>query len=226
MRAKLEERQVAETLRRGGLSLAAIARQVPVSKGTLSVWLRGIEFDEGVISPTTEHRRKWSPEAHALVIEKNERTRESEMAAAAESIGSLSDRDLLLLLAALYWGEGYKATLDEFALTNSDPIMIRLVVDIVRRLGVPDEAIKGKIIGYTDIDKSAALDWWAKESRIKQDAIRYYAYSNRASQGKYRVSRPLRFGTFTVLIHRATFARRVHGWLRGLTESAAYLHTK
>lgn len=64
----------------------------------------------------------------------------------------------MLFLAALYWGEGTKKDL---SLTNSDPDLIRIFLNIIRScLNIPNGKIRINIRIYEDMDKDKCIKFW------------------------------------------------------------------
>ena len=99
---KWRERERARQLRAESWTLLDIARELGVSKASVSVWVRDVEF-----VPKPRNRGHASHKPHPLTVKKQaemERCR----AEAAVAIGQLSERDLAMFASALYAGEGSK----------------------------------------------------------------------------------------------------------------------
>lgn len=67
---------------------------------------------------------------------------------AHELVADISTRDMLIILSSLYWAEGTKK---EFTFTNTDPIMIRVVTEGLRIIGVDFNELKMSIRIYEDM---------------------------------------------------------------------------
>lgn len=77
-----------------------------------------------------------------------------------KTIGKLSYKEKLLFLSALYWAEGTKK---DFALSNTDPDLIRVFVCLVKEiLGVNDDRFRISIRLYEDLDQNKSLSFWSK----------------------------------------------------------------
>ena len=99
---KVVERERARELRAQSWTLAAIADELGVAKGTVSVWVRDVEFEP---RPRMRGHPSQKPHPfHLARLAELERCRDE----AAEAVGSLSERDLLMFGLALYAGEGCK----------------------------------------------------------------------------------------------------------------------
>lgn len=77
---------------------------------------------------------------------------------AKKRIGKISARDRMLILAALYWGEGNKRELN---LINSDPELIRVFIACLLSIGVKPEDMRVSLRLYEDIPTRKALSFWA-----------------------------------------------------------------
>ena len=77
---------------------------------------------------------------------------------AQSRIGSISRRDRILVLSALYWGEGNKTELN---LINSDPELVRVFVTCLEEIGVRSEDLRVSLRLYEDIPKRKALLFWS-----------------------------------------------------------------
>lgn len=115
-------------MRKKGASIGDISKKFHISKSTISLWCRDIILTKFLIGKIqtkgkmksvrallrySEFKRKERIKRHAL--QKKE---------GADMIGSLSNRDILMIGLGLYWGEGYKYENSELGFTNSNPKMI------------------------------------------------------------------------------------------------------
>jgi transposase len=102
-RGKLAERQQARQLRRTGLPLAEIALRVGVSKSSVSLWVRDVEFEP---RPSVTRGRRRAPNA----LQRRKQTEiERLLSEGRTRIGRLSEREFLVAGVALYAGEGASA---------------------------------------------------------------------------------------------------------------------
>ena len=105
--AKDELRERARALRGEGCSLKQIATALGVATSSVSVWVRDLPVPvglaDGAARAAVMRGARWQ-RANA----ERERERQAVKTAAAEEVGSLTDRELLLLGAVLYWAEGSK----------------------------------------------------------------------------------------------------------------------
>jgi transposase len=104
-RGKLTEQQQARQLRRAGLPLAEIAAALGVSKSSVSLWVRDVEFAALVVRPARGRRR----EPNALQRRKQGEI-ERLLAEGRARVGRLSEREFLIAGVALYAGKGRNGT--------------------------------------------------------------------------------------------------------------------
>jgi Homeodomain-like domain len=154
-RGKLAERQQARQLRRTGLPLAEIAARLGVSRSSVSLWVRDVEFDPLPRPPRGRRRepnalqRRRQTEIDRLVEEGRER------------IGRLSEREFLVAGVALYAGEGTKRD-GAVRFANSDPRMILFFCCWLRRFFEIDESrLRVRLYLHQGLDLSATIAYWS-----------------------------------------------------------------
>ncbi|GLU46913.1 helix-turn-helix domain-containing protein [Nocardiopsis ansamitocini] len=176
-RAKPELRARALDLRRQGWSYDAIARELTVSKSSLSLWLRDLpkpekpypgpvpegramtqkEWEEHCEDPASTRRRQ--------VQQESVRKRSDDRAAAAEVVGELGKRELLIIGAAIYWCEGTKAKPwnrnYRVVFVNSDAGLIKLFLRFLAAMGVEKDRLGFTLSIHESADIGAATEFWA-----------------------------------------------------------------
>ena len=163
-RAKDAERERARQLRREGSTYDEIARQLSVSKSSVSLWTRDLPHPEpspeGLDARAAGHRRYFADRR-----EHEDRRREHELDAVAASFGPLSERDLLVGGAVAYWAEGTKRKPwrpgERVTFINSDLDMIRLFLAFLQLMDVDDERLRFRLSIHESADVEAASQFWA-----------------------------------------------------------------
>ena len=124
--AKDDTRANARVLREQGLSYNQIAAELEVSKSSVSLWVRDMPRPEPLSYQTFRERqvagvRRWWAAERQI----REARRAAACAAAADEIGQLNDREIIIAGAIAYWCEGAKnkpdRRYDRVVFTNSDP---------------------------------------------------------------------------------------------------------
>jgi hypothetical protein len=159
-RGKLAERQQARLLRATGLPLAEIASRLGVSRSSVSVWVREVEFQP--VPRVTRGRRR---EPNAL-----QRRRQAEvdrlLAEGRARIGRLTEREFLVAGVALYAGEGSKGD-GRLRFANSDPRMILFYCCWLRRFFEIDESrLRVHLYLHEGLDLAATIAYWSALTAI------------------------------------------------------------
>ena len=138
--AKTDEKIHALKLRRRGMSINAIATQLDVSKGSVSIWCRDLHLTVSQRNKLTRAQIKAGHKGRIMGAESNRRKKieniSEQEAVAIKIVGKMSSRDKLMLGIGLYWGEGVKSGASGTALVNSDPSVILFARDWFEQLGV------------------------------------------------------------------------------------------
>lgn len=116
-------RERAAVMRREGASRRTIARELDVGFSTVARWF--IEDAVPATAVVTPHG--WT-EGHLEAVRERWAHQQAEQDAHRDAIGPLSEREVLLVGAALYWAEGTKSKpwrrRHRLAFMNSDPTII------------------------------------------------------------------------------------------------------
>ncbi len=154
-RGKVVEQGRARDLRAEGWTMPEIAAELGVSKGSVSLWTRDVEFvpRRGRAAPRrrgpNKLQRAKADEIEQLLTEGRER------------IGQLSEREFLVAGAALYAGEGAKSG-GSVSLPNSDPRMIAFFCAWLRHFFEPDESrLRVRLYLHAGLDLQAANASWS-----------------------------------------------------------------
>jgi transposase len=161
--AKDDLRDKARELRLQGWTCDQIQVELGCSKSSISLWVRDLPKPER--RPASEQaklagRKRWDHELAQRDIER-QRTK----AAAAATIGTLSDRELFLLGVGLYWAEGSKDKEYDrrecVTFVNSDPEMIEVFLRRLDLLGVERGRLRFTVMIHETADVAGAEGYWA-----------------------------------------------------------------
>jgi hypothetical protein len=163
-RAKDDVRRRARELREAGWTYPRIAKELGVSKGSCSLWLRDMERPPATMEGQ-ERRTAAIRASAARTQELRQVERESVWHGVSEAFGCPSDRDLLVALAVSYWCEGTKSKpwqrREHLRWMNSDPNLVRLFLKGLRVLGVTADRVRLRVQIHETADEAAAREWWA-----------------------------------------------------------------
>jgi len=148
-------------LRKTGHSLPEINKEVRVGYGSVFRYIQGVDI-------LPEYKKPWHEKQGGSI--KRMMIREEQATEKAEkSIFSLTKKEKMIFLVALYWGEGSKS---DFNLMNSDPELIRVFIMGLREVfKVSIDRIRISIRIYEDLDKDQCLTFWSKMTGIPVEKI-------------------------------------------------------
>jgi hypothetical protein len=207
----------ATRLRKQGLSYSEIQKRVPVSKSTLSLWLKSVPLKP-------EHRKRLYTKQIQILSrgpqsQKERRAREVEhiiKEAAKEITLPLSNNAYKLFGAALYWAEGTKRK--NFEIANSDPYLISFMVGWFKKVfGVPPRTLKAHLNMYPQQNEKALKQFWSELTGIPT-ANFGKSYTKPKSSG-YKKNN-LYYGTIKVYVPKGTDMRhKIFGWVQSVLQT-------
>lgn len=136
----------AHTLRKKGMPIGVIAQTLSVSKGTASMWCRGITLSDTQKKAILKNSLKKTSKGRMLGALMNKQKRLDAIAAAdsygKKTIKKLAPKELLLIATALYWAEGSKSdSTAGFQFINSDPVMILCIKKFLLTNGISHQEL-------------------------------------------------------------------------------------
>jgi len=165
-RGKVAERQQARLLRAQGLALAQIAARLGVSKSSVSLWVRDVDFEP--LPRVTQARRR---QPNALQRHKQAEIDRLVQEGSAR-VGRLSEREFLVAGVALYAGEGNKRD-GELCFSNSDARMVAFFCAWLRHFFPIDEArLRVRLYLHEGLDLDAAMAYWSAVTGIPSSQFR------------------------------------------------------
>lgn len=203
-------------LRREGKSYREISAELGVARSTLSNWFKGVDFSEAIRSELTKAATKKSSRrlkelnrvrGIALAVQYENAEKE-----ALKEMKLYRNIPLFTTAIACYWGEGDKATKGLVRLANTDPKMIQIFKCFLTELcGVSEEAIRGALYLYEDLEEKKCKKYWTKQTGIKK----FHKTQILPSRHK---TRRLEYGTFTILVTNTYLKRKMLYWIDHLPE--------
>lgn len=156
-RGKVREREQARRLRAEGYTMLEIAEKLRVSKGSVSLWTRDVEFTPRR-RPSGRRSRPQQPNA---LQRRKQAEIEAMNAAGAVEIGTLENREFFIAGIALYAGEGFK-TDGAVGFANTDARQIKFFVMWLRRFFEIDESrLRMRLYLHQGLDLDAAESFWS-----------------------------------------------------------------
>lgn len=209
-----KDRKQAFELRKEGYSYRKIRDKLKVPLSTLSDWFSGEEWSKKVRDKLTAAAQV---ESTIRIVEldkvRGEHLRRAYTEAkeeARQELETLKYNPLFIAGIMLYWGEGDKLTNGQTRLSNSDPALIKLYVEFLRKAcRIPESKIKGSLLIYPDMEEQSNLRFWSFASGIPTSRFS----KSVLIQGKHKTKR-LRHGVCSVLVLSTYFKVKILEWMR------------
>jgi len=188
-------------LRKKGFSYGQIAKQLNLSKSTLSVWLKSVPLSE-------KYKKRFYTERICNLARGNKSARARREERAERLLENarkcvripLTSQEFLLFGAALYWAEGTKK--GQFEITNSDPSLVVFMVDWIGRvLGVPARDLKAKLNFYAQQQEGDVKRFWSDLTGIP---MCNFGKSYIKPQSKNWKKNTLYYGTIKVVVPKSS----------------------
>ncbi|MEK7664859.1 MAG: helix-turn-helix domain-containing protein [Patescibacteria group bacterium] len=220
--AKSKERNKAIELRKKGKSIKKIAKILEVSKSSVSIWCADIKLTQKQVEKLHKNMVKGSYHGRMIGAKMQHAIRMKRVKNAEESsikeIGKLSKRDLLIAIAALYWGEGSKKK-REFFLINSDPEMIKFLMKVFRKLFKVKKDRFTLAVGINVIHKNRDEEikgYWSKITKIPKDQFRKTIFIKAKNKKNYKNFKTY-YGTLRINIKKSIdIYYKTMGLIKGL----------
>jgi hypothetical protein len=209
---KVVEQRRARELRALAWTLQDIATELGVSKSSVSVWVRDVEF-----VPRPRNRGHRSMKAHPLHVARLAEIERLDREA-ADDVDQLTDREFMLVGVALYLGEGFKRD-GQVGMANTDPEVLRTFIAWLRRFFSVDESrLRVRLYLHDGLDLEAAEQFWSDLLNIPRSQFRK-PYRAAADPTRRRSKHVL--GCPAITYCCTSTSRRVMGLVRALSSRAA-----
>lgn len=159
-RIPIEKQEEIQKLRRLGFSIPEIALQTATAKTTVTRYVKGIEISKEYLQRLKEKQGGAKERAAGL--------RANVLTQVQGTLGVLSERDRLVLLIGLYWGEGTKR---DFSMINSDPFLIQAFITCLYSIGVSKARLSLSLRLHAGLSVLNAKKFWSKTTGIKESSI-------------------------------------------------------
>ncbi|MBI2617562.1 hypothetical protein HYW55_05475 [Candidatus Gottesmanbacteria bacterium] len=229
---KLNEKNIAQSLRKKGLSYGEILQKIHVSKDTISRWCKDIELSvvqkQRLISMRNLGQRRGS-----IIAADNKRRRRHQKIAsihqrAKQDIGQLNSREEFIAGVALYAGEGDK-TDGQIGFSNANPTLIRFMMKWFRKYcDIENSKYRGAIWLHERRDEKKAKLFWSQLTGIdRKNFYKTYIASDKKDSKKIRKNIH-QYGVFAIRVNDSEIHRRIIGWifaLFGAKMPSVHLHS-
>lgn len=216
---KIVERERARALRLQGKSMNQIIEETGFSKASVSFWTRDIVL-------TKEQRNKISMRGRS--VESIEKRRLSRLFninnkrrviidTAKKDFSNLSLRDLKIIGAMIYWGEGGKTGHWAVRLANSDPLIIKVMMRFFREVcKVPESKFRANIHTFELANVKETERYWSKVSGIPLK--QFYKTYLKPSKASLQKRKTLPYGTIDIYVSDTKVFLAIKGWIEKIAE--------
>lgn len=216
---KVVEKERARTLRKKGYSINQIVRKTQFSKGSVSLWVRDIVLTKKQKKKLSERGRSVeSVERRRISRLSNENSkRQIVINEAKKDFKYISLQELKLIGIMLYWGEGGKTGNWSVRLSNSDPILIKVMMRFFREVcKVPENKFRAHIHTFESADTEKTEKYWAEIIQISRKQFnKTYIKPSIASLQKRKT---LPMGTIEIYVHDTKLFLTIMGWIERIKE--------
>lgn len=195
--AKRDLQKQTIALRKQGKSYSEIRAIIPVSKSTLSLWLKDM--------PLTKERIRQLRADNPIRIERYRETRRKQREkrrgkvreSAVATLKNFSERELFIAGFFLYWGEGTKTASYTLGMANTDPAVLVVFLKWIQLLGVERTSVRVRLQLYENMNENDEIEYWRKKllvpktcfrkSHIKKSVTTQLTYTRRFNHGTCNV---------------------------------------
>ncbi|WP_395361009.1 hypothetical protein ACHGLA_14835 [Streptomyces sp. YH02] len=221
--AKDALRDRARELRLQGMTYDQIQVELGCSKSSISLWVRDLPKPEPRY--TEEERRIRMNAGLARLRSAQEEERQETKRLARESVGALTDRELLVAGVALYWAEGAKdktySRRERLQFINSDPNVITLYLRWLDLLGVARDRLHFRVSIHESADAAEAQQFWAELAGVDSSTFQRATLKRHNPRTVRKNTTEAYRGCLIIYVTRsAELYRRMEGTWYGIVEAA------
>ncbi len=163
-----KDKEKITTLRKEGWSYQRLVKELGVPRATLSDWFGKEKWSQDIKNSLNKRNLEVSKIRMIRLDEIRGENLEQMYAEArreaAEDFERLKHHPLFVAGIMIYWGEGDKVSKHGFRVTNSDPLLIKIFLEFLRKICLDDEKrIRAWVLIYPDLNAESCENYWAKQ---------------------------------------------------------------
>jgi len=172
-------KEQARRSRKEGKYLAEIAKNLGASISAVHEWVQDVELPG--------RREAQDDQLHFARSQMQQKYARLRQEAYEQTDLSLLEEPLVRDFIVMYLGEGYRRNRNEVQICNSNPLIMGMSFQALRRIGLPKSpTFRLKI--YPDMDASKKKRFWGKQVGIKPSQITLTNDKKKEKPSKYRRS--------------------------------------
>ena len=213
------KRRKAEMLRKQRKSYLNISNELNIPKSTISNWFSKKSWSSEIKSDLNCLRLKVAKKnllaANIARSENQLRKRNKYLIEAKFEFDKLIKNPLFLVGLGIYWGEGDKTNNGRVAVINTDPELLKIMVNFYRKcLKISNSDLRIGLFIYEDINKEKTIKFWSDILKIpRQQFIKIQILKSRSKLTKNKS----KFGICSLYFSSTEFSVKIHEWIRLLS---------
>ena len=225
MISKIKEKETAVKLRKKGFSYSEILRQIPISRSTLSLWLKSVGLAKAQFQRTTQKRIEGGLRGAAARKRNRIKITEEIKNKARKEVKNIDRKNLWLIGVALYWAEGSKEKENGknsgIKFSNSDPKMILLFIKwLENSFSINSSDLIYELYIHETADIKKAQVYWSNILLISTKEIRTYLKKSKIKTIRKNTGNNYH-GLIRITVNKSTNLNRViTGWIEGICEKS------
>lgn len=208
---KIEQRNNAIKLRQNGQSINSIAKELNVSKSSVSIWVKDIIL-------TDKQKEKFindkKPFLKILSSEYVTKCRLERLKYQNEGRLKAKEKEIEhAIMCMLYWGEGEKSR-NVVCMSNSDIFLLKLFLNYIRKyFKVINKDISIYINTHTGngLSKEEIEKYWLDGLNLTKESLRKTTFNNYSIYSKKKKVGKLLYGTCRVVICKTSIVQHIYG---------------
>jgi len=220
----LKLKQKAITLRKKGLSVRNIQKELKVSKSSVSIWTRDVKLTKKQLLRLYKNKLNGRIKGSFINAKKQQEERIRKTLElhriGMQEVGKLSKRDKFIIGIALYSGEGTKSDRN-CGFANSDPSLIKFMAYWFREFcKVQESKLRGSLWLHDNLDQVKAEKFWSKLTKIP---LKQFQKTYIVEQKRRNIRKNIHeYGVFSIRFTDATIHRKIMGWIKGILNVSWY----
>jgi len=184
------------------MTVTEIANSMEIPRATVDAWLKPY---------TIKNRPGQYKRLSQTMKEKYQRLRDEAYTIGLQEAPELLNNPEYRDFVAMYIGEGYKKTVNEVAIANSDPNIMLMTQHFIHKLANPDNTIFYDIQIHIEQDETALKAFWGKFLNIDPAEIKTSRVStmDQSSGRKFNST----YGVLTIRVGDTYFRQRLEAWM-------------
>lgn len=217
------ERVEAVLLRRNGATYSALQQRFGIAKSTLWRWLKAEGLVDTQSQQYTERRLLAQQKAAEVVHRRRIEKTQVIVTGAKQEIGTLTERELMMVGIALYWGEGSKqkphSVSAGVAFSNSDPRAISVFLAWLQTIcGVSLDDVILDLYIHETADGQSAQAFWSEQIGVSVEKLPIRWKRHKLTIHRKNIGTSYH-GLVRVKVRRSTdLNRTIAGWIEGIVE--------